>query len=475
MLDFFLSSDWAIIATELLAGFFVITIVLAVLVWRGQRRHTGAAESLLDDRDPILRATEEMVERQIKRVWPELTLDEEQRQTYADRSLDAVEAMVEPWLEPKRSDLSSVARQFQRVRQEDLEQLLTLARAQAEASQADDERVEELEQELQELREQRDRQGRHLNDSLETINVMVREYGRKFDYNEEPHVATVLKAIVMLEEMEAGADCETAQQRAENLFTEDLVASPGAPPQEPEPEASEADLDGETAESGDEAPAEADTVAGSDESDGAVSVGGESSTETQAMDVGGEETGRDEMNETPASDAETEPTDTSLEQTGEPAPSPAKEPESTADEEDIDALIAQAQASSETPATADESTTAEAEPTAEDQAEQAKGGEQAAAEPPTNASNPPDEPDEETLSADADQPAAPSPEKTETSEPESRRGEETEDNGVIDLDDVEIPEEDQEKAESGADEFDLDDIDALLDAEIAKKHGKSQE
>ena len=472
MLDFFLSSDWAIIATELLAGFFVITIVLAVLVWRGQRRHTGAAESLLDDRDPILRATEEMVERQIKRVWPELTLDEEQRQTYADRSLDAVEAMVAPWLEPKRSDLSSVARQFQRVRQEDLEQLLTLARAQAEASRADDERVAELEQELQELREQRDRQGRHLNESLETINVMVREYGRKFDYNEEPHVATVLKAIVMLEEMEAGADCETAQQRAENIFTEDLVASPGAPPEEPEPEAPQADLDGAPAESGDDASAEASAVAGSEESDEAITAGGDTSAEAEAMDVGGEKTGRDEMNETTAPDTETEPSDTSSEKADESAPSPTEEPESTADEDDIDALIAQAQADTETPATSDESATTETAPAAEDQAEQTEGGEQAAEEPSTATSS---EPDEETVSAEADQPAAPSPEQTEAPEPENHRDGEAEDNGVIDLDDVEIPEEDKEKKESGADEFDLDDIDALLDAEIAKKHGKSQE
>lgn len=135
MLDYFLSSDWAITATTLLVGFFVISVILAVLVWRGQWRHNAAAERLLDERHAILRASEDLVGRQMQRHWPELArLDREQQQLYAERSLVTVEAMVGPWLDPERHDLSDVARQLLQTRQEDLEQLLSIARAHAKAT-----------------------------------------------------------------------------------------------------------------------------------------------------------------------------------------------------------------------------------------------------------------------------------------------------------------------------------------------------
>ncbi|MFA7521416.1 MAG: hypothetical protein WCY71_00640 [Halothiobacillaceae bacterium] len=135
MLDYFLSPDWAITATTLLVGFFVISVILAVLVWRGQWRHSAAAERLLDERHAILRASEDLVGHQMQRHWPELAqLDHDQQRLYAERSLVVVEAMVGPWLDPKRHDLSDVARQFLQVRQEDLEQLLSIARAHEKAT-----------------------------------------------------------------------------------------------------------------------------------------------------------------------------------------------------------------------------------------------------------------------------------------------------------------------------------------------------
>lgn len=135
MLDYFLSPDWAITATTLLVGFFVISVILAVLVWRDQWRHNAAAERLLDERHAILRASEDLVGHQMQRHWPELAqLDHDQQRLYAERSLVVVEAMVGPWLDPKRHDLSDVARQFLQVRQEDLEQLLSIARAHEKAT-----------------------------------------------------------------------------------------------------------------------------------------------------------------------------------------------------------------------------------------------------------------------------------------------------------------------------------------------------
>ncbi|TKA91244.1 hypothetical protein FAZ79_01525 [Guyparkeria sp. SB14A] len=489
MLDYFLSSDWAIIATELLAGFIVISLILAILVWRGQRRHTGAAERLLDDRDPIMRASEEMVDRQIQRVWPELKLDDEQRETYAERSLDAIEGMVEPWLEPKRYELAAVARRFLQVRQADLEQLLTLARAQAEQSDADESRIAELEGDIKELREQRDRQAKQLNESLETVNVMVREYGRKFDYNEEPHVATVLKAIVMVQEMEAGADCETAKRRADDVFSEDLVATSSAPAEaenDPAP-APASDADASTPEDEAQSPALSpeEEMAAAMEAEAAGQQPDDATDATAqepAPQAAGEPTSADEAQTeaTPAAEAAVgEATDETTSQ----APTSDSEAENATtaadDTDDIDQLIeSAAQAKSENDAIeaggqqptpsedAAEPKSAGTAPTADDAQPESTGA-------PDEASNDQDTSavadDSQEQSESAEQADERDLDEVETPAAEPEENE----NGVIDLDDVEIPKEEEKgKDDDKEQEFDLDDIDALLDAEIARKHGK---
>ncbi|WP_410473751.1 hypothetical protein [Guyparkeria sp. TX1] len=508
MLDYFLSSDWAIIATELLAGFIVISLILAILVWRGQRRHTGAAERLLDDRAPIMRASEEMLDRQIQRTWPELTIDDEQRESYAERSLDAVEAMVEPWLEPKRYELAAVARRFLQVRQADLDQLLTLARAQAEQSEGDDPRLAELEKDIEELRDQRDRQAKHLAESLETVNVMVREYGRKFDYNNEPRVATVLKAIVMVQEMDAGADCETAKSRADEVFTEDLVATPSTPAEEsePSPAAGEDSPAATGAQPVEETDTDADTpdLSAEDEMAAAMAAEGVSNEKTEAMEAASREreeqataeaqatTGTDTADDPETDERTAEQTTDELTgvQAEEQGIDSTAEPDTTvANSDDLDELIesaakAQPGAQPEPPESQriDGPTRAEeAETTGPDEEVAQPSGEGQPDEKETSPSSIDGE-DQEIASARPDEPEVPgetsaSPEETESRQDERRDdGQEEGDNGVIDLDDVEIPKEDEKDKDDGKDqEFDLDDIDALLDAEIARKHGKGND
>ncbi|WP_322520501.1 hypothetical protein SR882_06785 [Guyparkeria halophila] len=515
MLDYFLSSDWAIIATELLAGFIVISLVLAILVWRGQRRHTGAAERLLDDRDPIMRASEEMLERQIHRTWPELTVGDEQRESYAERSLDAIEAMVEPWLEPKRYELAAVARRFLQVRQADLDQLLTLARAHAEQSAGDDPRLGELEHDVKELREQRDRQAKHLAESLETVNVMVREYGRKFDYNDEPHVATVLKAIVMIQEMDAGADCETAKHRADEVFSEDLVASASPPVDESDAsvptgeDSTDAATDQPADQPAEETESDTDTPALSaeDEMAAAMAAEGVSNEKTDAMQAAAQQLEEQATTVAASQEEATRPDSADhSEADGRPAQPTSDETDAETEERAVDATVEQqdaspdtgdidqliesaAQAQPETINTPNADVTAQADKTAQTDETETTGGAEESVTPsggdelkqeqaPPSA---PDSADEEVASA---QPAEPerqdeseSAEPTEARQEQSREEEQEEgENGVIDLDDVEIPKEDEKDKEDGKDEeFDLDDIDALLDAEIARKHGQGSE
>lgn len=494
MLDYFLSSDWAIIASELLAGFIVLTVVLAVLLWRGQRRHTDAAARLLDDRDPIARASEEMVERQIQRIWPEIQLDEVQRSEYAERSLDAIEALIEPWLEPKRYELSGVARSLLQVRQADLEQVLNLALAQCESKVDEvDPRMGELEKTVAELRQTSDRQAKQLGEALETVNIMVREYGRKFDYDKEPHVSKLLQAIVILDEMDAGADCETARRRAQDLVSEDLVAAPSVHAEDANQgdesggtEAEEPIVD-DAGASQDTTPAETKRPEGS----GDDSAQGDQSAE--AADTGPEPAGTPTPDEVPSSDDATE------------AP---EQPAQAGGDEDIDDLIAQAQteptASSDTESSQEESgivepaadesvamensgelpqaraegSQAATDSRAEKSEEESNGGDDEPASSPATSENVGGETREETRAAQDSQ-AGEKDTETETEEvdldqPDAQRREDPDDdNSVIDLDEVEIPEED--KAENNAaEESDLDDIDALLDAEIARKHGKDQ-
>ncbi len=508
MLDYFLSSDWAIIATELLAGFIVISLVLAILVWRGQRRHTGAAERLLDDRDPIMRASEEMLDRQIQRVWPELTVDDEQRESYAERSLDAVEAMVEPWLEPKRYELAAVARRFLQVRQADLDQLLTMARAQVEQNDADDSRTRELENNVNELREQRDRQAKQLAESLETVNVMVREYGRKFDYNSEPHVATVLKAIVMIQEMDAGADCETAKSRADEVFTEDLVASRTAT--EDDEDDSNGIADEGQPSAAEETAQEEPSLSAEDEMAAAMAEEGVSNEKTDAMEPASkareeqpsaaatsetETIGADTVGQTEADDQPAEPsTDEADAETKEQARKAAEEQDDTPPEAgDIDQLIesaAKAQpenidtdasdesSNDETALTDETETTGEsgedAQPSSEVELDQEKAPSPSTdSEDKTVSSAQPSEP--EGPEGKDVEPELPEPDEAQKDERREDKGDESE-NGVIDLDDVEIPEEDKKAKDDDKDpEYDLDDIDALLDAEIARKHGKGND
>ncbi|MDG4868220.1 hypothetical protein P8631_09440 [Guyparkeria sp. 1SP6A2] len=495
MLDYFLSSDWAIIASELLAGFIVLTVVLAVLVWRGQRRHTDAAERLLEDRDPIARASEEMVERQIQRIWPEIQLDEVQRSEYAERSLDAVEALVEPWLEPKRYELSSVARSLLQVRQADLEQVLNLALAQCESKDDEvDPRMGELERSVAELRQTSDRQAKQLGEALETVNIMVREYGRKFDYDKEPRVSTLLQAIVMLDEMDAGADCETARQRARDLVSEDLIAAPSELAEDTDQSEESAGTETEEPAFDDASATQETTPREAEEPVASASEGTQADEGTEAETVG-ESVDTEQQAKQTQTDEEV---GTSENTTEEPEQSSQSE-----DEPDIDDLIAQAQtepaAVTATGEEADQKSATEenapqadsGEPAEEGRADESLAADTASAVKPEEqgasdtAEQQPSPPTGEDVAAGepvqektAQEDAQPGKEEIQGEEidldqvDKDRRQDSEDENSVIDLDEVEIPEED--KAEQETTDTDLDDIDALLDAEIARKHGKDQ-
>jgi len=239
MLSFFTSSDWAIIATQLLAGFITTSAVMGFMLWRHGKAHINRAKQLLADQNAIIEAAGEMFEQQIRKKRPDVDFDEQTRKQYAERSADVIKAMIAPWLEPKKSDLTPIARTMLKTRQQDLIELLDLLSEPPEPeNQIDPEKfeqlkkkakslvgqVKQLEKELATANEQHDRTQEHLNAALDTVNTMVREYGRHLKLDDKPKVDELLRAIIMTQAMDQGDDCETARAKAEAATSEEIEA-----------------------------------------------------------------------------------------------------------------------------------------------------------------------------------------------------------------------------------------------------------
>ncbi|MFP4640257.1 MAG: hypothetical protein ACLFMY_07430 [Guyparkeria sp.] len=122
--SYFLSPEWAIIATQLLAGLVALVLVLAWALHRRHRHQVAAARRIIEDRGAIRRAGEAVLERQLARHHPGLPLPADLRAAYGDRSLKLLEPLVAAWLEPTQHDLSEVMRRLLEIRQEDLDEWL---------------------------------------------------------------------------------------------------------------------------------------------------------------------------------------------------------------------------------------------------------------------------------------------------------------------------------------------------------------
>ncbi len=196
MPSYFVSPEWAIVATQLLAGLAVIALFLGWAFWRQQRRLAGSARRLIADRPAIRQAGERVLERGFARHRPGHALTREARSSYADRSLELLEPLVAAWLEPGRHDLADVMRRLLEIRQEDLEQLLVTGGTGNHAA-----RVEDMEY-LQRL-------GRLVDDPAFRANLA-----------EDRSAARVAEALWLIEALDTGEAPEAARrQAAERLRT----------------------------------------------------------------------------------------------------------------------------------------------------------------------------------------------------------------------------------------------------------------
>ena len=122
--SYFLSPEWAIVASQLLAGLVALVLVLGWALRRHHRHQVAAARRIIEDRDAIRRAGEGVLERQLAHHRSGLSLPADLRAAYGERSLKLLEPLVAAWLEPTRHDLSEVMRRLLEIRQEDLNELL---------------------------------------------------------------------------------------------------------------------------------------------------------------------------------------------------------------------------------------------------------------------------------------------------------------------------------------------------------------
>jgi len=126
---YFLSPEWAIIATQLLAAMTLLALFLAGTIWRRNRRARRAIERLLADRNAIRRAGEHVLDRLPEGQGP----DESGRVAWVDRSLELLEPLTAAWLDEDRNGPANVMRRLLAIRQEDLYQQTSVASERAAA------------------------------------------------------------------------------------------------------------------------------------------------------------------------------------------------------------------------------------------------------------------------------------------------------------------------------------------------------
>ncbi|MGM0517815.1 MAG: hypothetical protein ACQER6_09465 [Pseudomonadota bacterium] len=117
---YFLSPEWAIIASQLLVAMTLLVLFLAAAIWRRNRRARRAIQRLLADRNAIRQAGEHVLDRLPEDQGP----DESGRVAWVDRSLELLEPLAAACLDAKRHGPEEVMRRLLVIRQEDLHQRL---------------------------------------------------------------------------------------------------------------------------------------------------------------------------------------------------------------------------------------------------------------------------------------------------------------------------------------------------------------
>ena len=127
------TQDWAILATEAAAVLLVLVLIIGLISWLGRRKRINAARTLLDERDDLAETATETFHTHVQALATGRTLTPDEMDDYEQRSLLVINELVEPWLEPSAEHLREAVRQIMTIRHNDLHQIAAIFRQQQAA------------------------------------------------------------------------------------------------------------------------------------------------------------------------------------------------------------------------------------------------------------------------------------------------------------------------------------------------------
>lgn len=245
--SWFLSADWAVLATELAGLFLLFALVVGILAWRGRKRRIKAARALIDERDNLAESATDTFSQHMAALLPEASIGDELLDDYQMRSEELINELVEPWLVPSPKGLQSAVRAVMGIRHTDLHQIAAIFRANqpepvvSVSNEQAEEKLAQLKTDFVALQKAEAERSAQLAEALKSVSIIVSEYGRKFGVEADYRVPQILRTLIYLQAIDNGMDPDTAMEQADaalvdgiTLGEEDIAqAEPAPTPQSP--------------------------------------------------------------------------------------------------------------------------------------------------------------------------------------------------------------------------------------------------
>ncbi|MDY0147078.1 MAG: hypothetical protein RBR56_03415 [Halothiobacillus sp.] len=230
------TENWAILATEAAAVLLILVLTIGLISWLGRRKRINAARSLLDERDDLAETATETFHTHVQALATGKTLTLDELDDYEQRSLQLINELVEPWLEPSAERLREAVRQIMTIRHNDLHQIAAIFRQQQAAEPISDNsanapQIQQLQTELAASQKAEAERSAQLAEALKSVSIIVGEYGRKFGVEADYRVPQILRALIYLQSIDKGMNQQEAVDAADasmnsgiDVFEEEILA-----------------------------------------------------------------------------------------------------------------------------------------------------------------------------------------------------------------------------------------------------------
>lgn len=227
--SWFLSADWAVLATELAGLFLLFALVVGILAWRGRRRRIKAARALIDERDNLAESATDTFSQHMAALLPEASIGDELLDDYQMRSEELINELVAPWLEPSPKGLQSAVRAVMGIRHTDLHQIAAIFRANqpepvvAASNEQAEEKLAQLKTDFVALQKAEAERSAQLAEALKSVSIIVSEYGRKFGVEADYRVPQILRTLIYLQAIDNGMDHDAAMEQADAALVDGIT------------------------------------------------------------------------------------------------------------------------------------------------------------------------------------------------------------------------------------------------------------